>query len=109
MNKSMLWGLNPNFLQTCCVTSGRSLHISEPQLLPLEHPLPYKLPSQVVLAVKSPPANAGGLRDAGSSLGGEDPLEEGMATHSSILAWRILMDRGAWWATDHGVTTDRHH
>ena len=33
------------------------------------------------------------------SLGWEDPLEEGMATHSSILAWRILMDRGTWWAT----------
>ena len=32
-------------------------------------------------------------------LGREDPLEEGMATHSSILAWRIPMDRGAWWAT----------
>ena len=32
------------------------------------------------------------------SLGGEDPLEKGVATHSSILAWRILMDRGAWWA-----------
>ena len=29
------------------------------------------------------------------SLGGEDPLEEGMATHASILAWRIPMDRGA--------------
>ena len=29
------------------------------------------------------------------SLGWEDPLEEGMATHSSILAWRITMDRGA--------------
>jgi len=38
------------------------------------------------------------------SLGWEDPLEEGMATHSSILAWRIPMDRGAWWATVHGVT-----
>ena len=37
------------------------------------------------------------------SLSWEDPLEEGMATHSSILAWRILMDRGAWWATVHGV------
>ena len=33
------------------------------------------------------------------SLGQEDPLEKGMATHSSILAWRSLMDRGAWWAT----------
>ena len=30
------------------------------------------------------------------SLGWEDPLEEGMATHPSILAWRIPMDRGAW-------------
>ena len=37
------------------------------------------------------------------SPGWEDPLEEGMATHSSILAWRIPMDRGAWQATVHGV------
>ena len=36
-------------------------------------------------------------------LGGEDPLEEGMATHSSVLAWRNPMGRGAWWATVHGV------
>ena len=38
------------------------------------------------------------------SLGQEDPLEEGMATHSSVLAWKIPMDRGAWRATVHGVT-----
>ena len=38
------------------------------------------------------------------SLGWEDLLEEGMATHSSIIAWRIPTDRGAWWATVHGVT-----
>ena len=38
------------------------------------------------------------------SLGWEDPLEEGMATHSRILAWRIPIDRGAWQATVHGVT-----
>ena len=38
------------------------------------------------------------------SLDWEDPLEEGMVTHSSILAWRIPMDRGASWATLHGVT-----
>ena len=37
------------------------------------------------------------------SLGREDPLEEGMATHSSFLAWRIPMDGGAWRATAHGV------
>ena len=36
-------------------------------------------------------------------LGWEDPLEEGMATHSSILAWRIPMDRGVWRAMVHGV------
>ena len=37
------------------------------------------------------------------SLGWEDPLEEGMETHSSILVWRIPMDRGTLWATVHGV------
>ena len=43
----------------------------------------------VVLVVKNLPANAGDLRDGVPSLGWEDPLEEEMATHSSILAWRI--------------------
>ena len=38
--------------------------------------------------------------DLGSILGWEDPLEKGMETHSSILAWRISMDRGAWQAVD---------
>ena len=38
------------------------------------------------------------------SLGWEDPLEEGMATYSSVLAWRIPRDREAWKATVHGVT-----
>ena len=37
------------------------------------------------------------------SLSWEDPLKEGMATHSSILAWRIPMDRGAWQAKVHGI------
>ena len=37
------------------------------------------------------------------SLGWEDPLEKRKATHSSILAWRIPMDRGAWRVTVHGV------
>ena len=38
-------------------------------------------------------------------LGWEGPLEDGMVTlHSSIFAWRILMNRGAWWATVHGIT-----
>ena len=34
----------------------------------------------------------------------EDPLEEGMATDSSILAWRIPMARGVWWALIQGVS-----
>ena len=38
------------------------------------------------------------------SLGQQDPLEEEMATHSSILAWRIPMDREAWRAIVHGVS-----
>ena len=44
---------------------------------------------QVALVVKNPPANAGDIRDVDLTLGREDPLEEGMATHTSILAWRI--------------------
>ena len=51
--------------------------------------------------VKNPPA----MQETWvQSLGREDPLEEGMATHSSILAWRITMDRRAWRDTVHGVT-----
>ena len=54
--------------------------------------------------VKPLPANAGDTRDVVRSLGQEDPLEEEMATHPSILAWRIPMDKGAWRATVHSVT-----
>ena len=59
-----------------------------------------KWASLVAQMVKNPPAMWDTLD---LSLGQEDPLEEGMATHSSILAWRIPMDRGAWQATVHGV------
>ena len=38
------------------------------------------------------------------TLGREDLLEKGMATNSNILAWRIPMDREAWWATVQGVS-----
>ena len=54
----------------------------------------------VVQTVKNPP---GMWETWVQSLDQEDPLEEGMATHSSILAWRIPMDRGAWWAIVHRV------
>jgi len=43
----------------------------------------------MVLVIKNPPANAGDIREASSILDWEDSLEEGMATHSSIFAWRI--------------------
>ena len=61
--------------------------------------------SQVVLLVKNPPANAGNIRleHKGWSLGWEDPLEEDMATQSSILAWRIPWIVESWQATVHQV------
>ena len=46
--------------------------------------------SQVALVVKNLPASAGDIRDRGLVTGGDDPLEEGTATHSSILVWRFL-------------------
>ena len=45
--------------------------------------------SQVAIVVKNLPASAGDLRDASSIPGSGIPLEEGVATHSNILAWRI--------------------
>ena len=57
------------------------------------YPLQYSWASLVTQMVKNPPA----IRETWvRSLGWEDPLEESMAVHSSILAWRFLMDRGAW-------------
>ena len=53
---------------------------------------------------KEPACNEG---DLGLIPGWEDPLEEGMATHSSILAWRKPVDRGAWQATVHRVAKSR--
>ena len=56
--------------------------------------------------VKNPPA----MQEMRvQSLDGEDPQVEGMVTHSSIPACRILMDRGAWWATVHGLQRVRHN
>ena len=49
--------------------------------------------SQLALAVKNSPANAGDIETWGQSLGQEDPLEKGMHTRSSILAWRLPRQR----------------
>ena len=68
------------------------------------YPLQYSWASLVAQMAKNPSAM---LEIWDLSLGWEDPLEEGMTTHSSILAWRIPMDRGVWRATVHGVT-DSH-
>ena len=57
------------------------------------YPLQCSWASLVAQMAKNPPA----MQETWvPSLGFEDPLEEGITTHSSILAWRILMDRGAW-------------
>ena len=65
------------------------------------YPLQYSWTSLVAQMVKNPPA----MKETWvQSLCWEDLLEEGMATPSSILAWRIPMDRGAWQATVHGVS-----
>ena len=64
------------------------------------YPLQYSWASLLTQMVKNLPA----IQETWvPSLGQEDPLEGGMATHSSILAWRIPMDGGAWQATVHGV------
>ena len=56
------------------------------------NPLQYSWASLVAQMAKNPPAM---LETWVKSLGWEDPLEEGMATHSNTVAWRIPMDRGA--------------
>ena len=59
------------------------------QSLPASDSVKGPWASPVVLVVKNPPANAGGIRDTGSICRLENLLEEGMATHSNILAWRM--------------------
>ena len=77
----------------------QSLKLCTKMLVLKEH-LEVFIAILVTQTVKNPPA----MRETWvRSLGWEDPLEEGMANHSSILAWRIPMDRGTWWATVHGV------
>ena len=86
-----------------------TFNAGDPSLIPgsgrppgegIGYPLQYSLASLVAQMVKNPLA----VRETWiQSLGWEDPLEEGMATHSSILAWRIPMDRRVWRATVHRV------
>ena len=64
-----------------------------------EQPVSHKL----VLAIPGGSDGKDSACSAVQSLSQEDLLEEGMATHSSILTWKIPMDRGAWWAAVHVV------
>ena len=68
-------------------------------------PLQYSWASLMPQTVKNLPA----MQETWVlALGWKDPLGKSMATHSSILAWRIPMDRGAWWATVHGHHKELH-
>ena len=70
------------------------------------YPLQYSWTSLVAQMVNNLPA----MQETWiRSLGREDTLEAGMATLSCILAWRIPMDRRAWWATVHGVSKSQTH
>ena len=63
-------------------------------------PVNHFVASLVAQMVKNPPV----MQETQLQfLGWEDTLEKGMDTNSSILAWRIRTDRGAWRATVHGV------
>ena len=64
------------------------------------YPLQYLGATLVAQMVKNSPAMC---KTWVRTLGWEDPLEKGMVTHSTILAWRIPMDREAWRTTVHGV------
>ena len=66
----------------------------------MDYPLQYFWTSLMAQMVKNLPAT---WETRVQSLGWDDPLEKGMATHSSILAWRIPMDKGAWCTTVHGL------
>ena len=98
-----------------CSSAGKesACNAGDPGLIPGSRKIPWRknrLPISVCMGFpggsdsKESACNTG---DLGTILGWEDPLEEHIATHSSILAWRISMDRGAWWATVHGVAKSR--
>ena len=95
------------------VENGKTEQIRNPRL-PLPPPVNFlgkcivnfilsKENKKEVLGWKGFAGGAGGKEPRVQTLGGKDALEEGMATHSSILAWKSPLDRGAWWTTVHGV------
>ena len=65
--------------------------------------------SQVVLVVKNPPANAGDSRDMGLISGPGRSPRKGNGNLLQYFSLENSMDRGAWWATVHGVTSRVRH
>ena len=68
----------------------------------------YCQASQVVLVVKNLPANAGDIRDVGSTPGSGRSPGRGHGNPLQYSCLENLMDRGAWWATVHGVAEVRY-
>ena len=98
LHEGPLWWCSQSTYQT---TKWGDFHSSS---LPFKHEVWTTLlflvwASLVAQTVKNPPAM---WETWVWSLGWEDPLEEDMAIHTSILAWGIPMNREAWWATVHG-------
>ena len=80
----------------CSAVTGSILGSGSSPGKGIGYSLHFSWASLMTQMVKNPPAMW--------SLGWEDPLREGMATHCSILAWRIPMDRGAWRCIVHRVS-----
>ena len=100
INKAKCWRLNA-FKLWCWADSWESLGQQGDQMIkPVNHkgnqPWIFIGRTEVETPILWSP-------DVKSRLIGEDPLEKGMATHSSMLAWRISILRGAWQATVHGL------
>ena len=118
VGSSVTWLLNP------ISTSERTLFLLFPHARKLAFCLPtvsslfcflgfacvissfVSFPSSYLPLINSSGGSAGkeSITFIVGDLGWEDPLEEGMATQSSILGWRILIDRGAWWVIVHRVS-----
>ena len=69
----------------------------------LIHPISYQGFPGDTSDLYHEPAKARSKRQTGSIPGLARPLKEGMVTQSSILTWRIPMDREAWWTTVHSI------
>ena len=110
-----LWPWDRSTWSWCISSAGKisTCNAGDPSLIPgsgrspeegIGCPLQYSWASLVAQTVKNPLA----MRETWvQPMGWEGPLEEGMATHSSALAWRIPMDKGAWRAAVHRVTKSR--